>query len=241
MTHTVEVEAMGTVVAFLVAEGTNPGALAGPRQELERLEALLSPYRSTSEVARYARRERFTPGPELAEVLGLCEEARDLSDGLFDPWALPGGFDPSGLAKGWIVERVLVHCLAADVEEIVIEAGGDVVVASATPESVGIRHPRDPHALAAVVSVDAAVATSGCYERGPHLVHPRGGSVAATSATIVGGPLWLADAMATAVCIGGAPALARVCRRTGLTGFVTTTDDRLVAFPGTPLLVPSTL
>jgi thiamine biosynthesis lipoprotein ApbE len=69
-------------------------------------------------------------------------------------------------------------------------------------------------------------------------VHPRGGMPLATSATVIGGPLWLADAMATAACLGGAEALASICLRTGLTGFVTTPDQRLISAPGTPLVWP---
>jgi thiamine biosynthesis lipoprotein ApbE len=41
----------------------------------------------------------------------------------FDPWALPDRFDTSGLARGWIVERVLAACLAEAFEEVVVEAG----------------------------------------------------------------------------------------------------------------------
>ena len=45
--------------------------------------------------------------PEVAEVLELCRRAREASDGWFDPWAMPGGVDPTGLVKGWAVERAL--------------------------------------------------------------------------------------------------------------------------------------
>jgi thiamine biosynthesis lipoprotein len=238
MSHAVEVTAMGTVVGFLVPDPRVASLLAAPIAEMQRLEALLSPYQPASEVARLARGEPIAPGPELAEILALCEEAHALSDGLFDPWALPGGFDPSGLAKGWIVERVVAACLAEGIDEVVVEAGGDVAVATRAPEIIGVRHPEDPAALAAVVEVASAVATSGCYERGAHLVHPRGGLPLATSATVIGGPLWLADAMATAACLGGAEALASICLRTGLTGFVTTPDQRLISAPGTPLVWP---
>jgi len=238
MSHAVTVPAMGTMVTFLVRRVDDARLIEGGIAEMRRLERLLSPYEATSEVARLARGERIHPGPALATVLELCEEARVLSDGLFDPWRLPGGFDPSGLAKGWIIEQVLAHCLHAGVPELVIEAGGDIAVASPTPELVGVRHPEDPRALAAVVEVTSAIATSGCYERGPHLLHPDGGSPRAVSATIVGGPLWLADAMATAACVGGVEALTRICRATGLTGFVTDHEGRLRAVARTPLVIP---
>ena len=43
----------------------------------------------------------------VAEVLDLCENARRVSGGWFDPWAMPAGVDPTGLFKGWAVEQAL--------------------------------------------------------------------------------------------------------------------------------------
>ena len=34
---------------------------------------------------------------DVREVWDLCLRAKFLSDGAFDPWAVEGGFDPSGL------------------------------------------------------------------------------------------------------------------------------------------------
>ena len=39
------------------------------------------------------------------EVANLCADARDLTDGAFDPWSVPGSFDPSGYVKGWAASR----------------------------------------------------------------------------------------------------------------------------------------
>jgi FAD:protein FMN transferase len=62
------------------------------------------------------------------------------------------------------------------------------------------------------------VATSGCYERGAHLVDPRTGRPAspAASATVTGPSLALADALATGVAVGGDEALPAVA---GLAGY----------------------
>ena len=64
----------------------------------------------------------------------------------------------------------------------------------------------------------AAVATSGPYERGAHLIDPATGRPAsrAASATVTGPSLALADALATGVAVGGDEALAVV---TGLDGY----------------------
>ena len=42
---------------------------------------------------------------DVREVWDLCLRAKDLSDGAFDPWAVAGGFDPSGLVKGWAADK----------------------------------------------------------------------------------------------------------------------------------------
>ena len=44
---------------------------------------------------------------EVAEVLERCAAARELSGGWFDPWAMPGGIDPTGFVKGWAAQRAL--------------------------------------------------------------------------------------------------------------------------------------
>jgi thiamine biosynthesis lipoprotein len=54
-----------------------------------------------------------------------------------------------------------------------------------------------------VLETDRAVATSGCYERGPHLINPRDGRMLfrTASATVVGSSLPLCDALATALVV----------------------------------------
>ena len=44
---------------------------------------------------------------DLHEVIGLCRKALIGSRGAYDPWAAPGGFDPSGLVKGWAAQRAI--------------------------------------------------------------------------------------------------------------------------------------
>jgi thiamine biosynthesis lipoprotein len=92
-----------------------------------------------------------------------------------------------------------------------INAGGDIV-ASGRPAPdrnwrVGVRHPEQPDRLAAVLSItDLAVATSGTYERGEHIVDPRCGQPPAglLSMTVIGPSLAYADAYSTAAFVMGA-------------------------------------
>ena len=95
--------------------------------------------------------------------------------------------DPTGLVKGWAIEEASLVLDAAGATDFTINAGGDIV-ARGEPEPgrawrVGIRHPRLADRVAAVLAVrDLAVATSGGYERGDHIVDPRTGRAAARPA-----------------------------------------------------------
>jgi thiamine biosynthesis lipoprotein len=96
-----------------------------------------------------------------------------------------------------------------------IDAGGDIYVAGRNETGglwrVGIRHPRLPEVVAAVLRVtDAAVCTSGDYERqapagGHHIVDPRSGQSPddVASVTVVAPNAMLADALSTAAFVLG--------------------------------------
>ena len=74
---------------------------------------------------------------------------------------------------------------------------------------VGIQHPTMRDRVAAIVEGnDLAVATSGAYARGDHVLDPHTGAppVGVASVTIAGGELATADAYATAAFAMGADA-----------------------------------
>src|ERR1039457_6085063 len=91
----------------------------------------------------------------VAEVLDLCENARRVSGGWFDPWAMPAGVDPTGLVKGWAVERALAVLQEAGMEAAMVNGGGDIAVFGAPARGqawrVGIRHPWRAGALGAIL------------------------------------------------------------------------------------------
>ncbi len=228
---------MGTVVSFAVAGGGRSGQAAARAIDaacaaLHRADMTFSTWDPQSPVSRL-RRGAAALGElpaEVAEVLDLCEEARKASGGWFDPWAITGGVDPTGLVKGWAVERALAVLRDAGMQAAMVNGGGDIAVFG-TPGPgqswrVGIRHPWRAGALAGVLEVTAAVATSGSYERGPHLVNPFTGQPAsrAASATITGPSLALADALATALAVGGDEVLAVVGGLDGYAGYLIRPD-----------------
>jgi len=78
--------------------------------------------------------------------------------------------DFGGIGKEYAADRVATICREHGVDAGLVNLGGDVRAIGAQPDGrpwrVGIRHPRDPERAIAVLDVvDAAVATSGDYER----------------------------------------------------------------------------
>jgi FAD:protein FMN transferase len=208
-------DVMGTVVSLHVHEiGDSRAAVdAAIRRACDRLhelDDLFSTWKPHSPMNRLrAGRMAWDDAPrEIMEVLSLCDEVKALTAGWFDPWAMPGGVDPTGLVKGWAVEQAREILRRGGVQTAMINGGGDVALLGTTPTRrwrIGIRHPWRVDALACVLEVEHAVATSGSYERGGHLVSPKVGAMpaAVASATVVGPSLAVADGLATALAVGG--------------------------------------
>lgn len=208
---------MGLPVSVL-ARGTDAGsqdaAVRAVFAELVAVDAVFSPYRADSVVSRLARGELTLAGcdTQVQDVAARCLLARERTGGLFDAARPDRRWDPSGLVKGWAVERAARHLAAVPGVDWCLNAGGDVVVVSPSGEDfvVGIEDPSNPARLAAVAPCrGGGVATSGTAARGEHLYDPRTGAPAAgvASVTVVGPSLETADVLATAAFVAGARAL----------------------------------
>lgn len=205
---------MGTVVSIDVRdadahEDRLRDAVEAAVAWLHEVDARFSVHRPTSEIRRLDRGELALEDchPDVRHVLRACDDLRAVTGGAFDARGHrpDRGLDPSGYVKGWAVDEAADILVAAGARSFGISAGGDVVVRGepgpGKPWRVGIRHPHDPGAVAAVLALrDVAVATSGLYERGPHIRDPRTGAVpgALESVTVVASRLAVADAYATA-------------------------------------------
>jgi thiamine biosynthesis lipoprotein len=175
---------------------------------LREVDARFSTYREDSAISRLNRGELALEAADrdVREVLARCEELRQRTRGFFDArYDASGAIDPSGLVKGWAVDRGAELLDAARVLNYALNAGGDIRLrGGALPSpswSVGVEHPLLPQEIAAVLDVsDAAVATSGTYVRGEHVIdpHSRRPPSGVLSVTIVGPELATADAYATA-------------------------------------------
>jgi thiamine biosynthesis lipoprotein len=203
-------EVMGTVVVIDVYTESTSDLIAGRVAEavavLHRADEIFSLWKDDSPALRWRRGDlaALQAPAELLEVVGLCSQACAISEGWFDPWALPGGPDLTGYVKGWAAQRALEKLAGDDVTRAVVNAAGDIAIAGPALR-VGIVDPRSPGQFVAMADCVGALATSGNYERGRHLFNPRDGSFASAlaSASVTGPELGLADAMATALAVGG--------------------------------------
>ena len=217
-------DVMGTVVTIdvYVEPGTPAEGLAAPvaeaRSVLHRADDVFSTWKLDSPLSRLRRGEATLDQmpPEVAGVLVACRVARDLSGGWFDPWSMPGGVDPTGYVKGWAAERALDALRMPAVAAAVVNAAGDIAsFGGPAPGALfrfAVLDPFDRGQLACVVEHTGAVATSGTYERAQHLFdpHSRRAASAVASATVTGPELGLADALATALAVGGPEVLERI-------------------------------
>jgi FAD:protein FMN transferase len=143
--------------------------------------------------------------PHVRQVVARCDALRDETNGYFDLRTPLGSIDPSGLVKGWAVDRAAAILEGAGLHNYAVSAGGDMRVRGrAIPElawRVGIQHPLERREIAAVIeTTDLAIATSGAYARGDHVWNPHSGRspMGILSVTVAGSELATADAFATA-------------------------------------------
>ena len=215
-----EIHVWGTVL-FLdlgsasISESSIDEAVESVKTFVYEVDEVFSTYKEHSFVSRLRRGEIniYSCPSDLQQVWRLCLVARELTDGAFDPWAVSGGFDPSGYVKGWAADRIAQILLDAGCEQIQVNAAGDLTLRGgvlekniAGPWKIGVVNPDNRQEVLRIFEItDGAIATSGTYERGAHIFDPHTGTIAigAKSATVLGPDGGLCDALATALMVAG--------------------------------------
>jgi FAD:protein FMN transferase len=209
---------MGIPMSIDIRDAGDHTALAERAfQVLRDADERFSTYRLDSEVSS-ANRGDLAPSEyssPMREVILIGERAAEQSDGAFRIRTPGGQLDLDGVVKGWAAAGAADVLSAGGLRDYCLNTGGDVVV-SGSPGGgatwhVGVRSPHEAARMLAVLAVtDAAIATSGAYERGAHIVDGRTGSAATglLSATVIAEDLTTADVLATAVFALGIPGVA---------------------------------
>ncbi|MEO5680844.1 MAG: FAD:protein FMN transferase [Acidimicrobiales bacterium] len=236
----------GTVITLDVRSTVSPDYGNNVFAWFRRVDDLFSTWRPESEISRLGRLELAIEeaSPEVRIVLDLCERVRHDSGGAFDvrfaqddrvtPREGFAPIDPSGLVKGWALQRAAELLRHDGITDFSINAGGDVITAGhpepGQPWRVGIQHPSQRDKIAAAVAVtDLGVATSGRYERGDHIIDPRTGrhATANRSVTVIANDLALADGYATAALALGPAGMRWLDSLPGLASMAITEDDTI--------------
>jgi FAD:protein FMN transferase len=205
--------------------------------ELQEVDRVFSTWKSDSIVSRLGRGdiEISDCPPEVLEVLDLGEKARVDSGGAFDV-RRDGSLDPSGVVKGWAVQRAARHLDELAATDYCLNAGGDLTCRSVSGKTwtIGIENPRDQMQLVAVTKIgNGAVATSGLAHRGAHISDPRSARTPGEllSATVIADDLTSADIDATAAFVMGLDALDWL-RARHRSGVLVTADGTCLPFGG---------
>ncbi|MHC4390430.1 MAG: FAD:protein FMN transferase [Planctomycetota bacterium] len=209
-------------------------AVCAAYDEVERLEGLLSTWREHSEVSRINRAAGGEPvpvSPDTIACLAAARSAAERSGGAFDPTRVDGGFsaieidskrgtarlarpglslDLGGIGKGYALDRAGAALRARGVHSALLSFGGQLLAVGPPPAA---------HADAWVAGAlglyrlrVGSIATSATSERGGHIIDPRSGQalVGRRAVTVFADSATEADALSTAIFVGGCALAARL-------------------------------
>ena len=176
---------------------------------LEAIDNRFSPYKPASELSKFRRGEikESDLSREMKRVIRACKQAEKYTDGYFSAH-FEGKFNPTGYVKGYGIKEAWKAIEKAGYKTYCIGAGGDILARSNSAKTwnIGIQDPRNKSKILNTLSVsNGAVATSGTYERGKHIINPKTGRPAneLLSLTVTGPDIIKADVLATACFVMG--------------------------------------
>jgi thiamine biosynthesis lipoprotein len=201
----------------LVVWTTDPAAAESARRmvlsEIHRLASILNARIPTSEISLMAASHSHNPSQELAEVLAAYDHWEQRTGGIFS--IRPGGANTprnvDALGKSYIIDRAAqyVRTSGLPIEALLLNVGGDIVTWGRSCE-IAVADPDawydNAEPITRIHVRNAAIATSGMYARGPHLLDALTGSpvTTGTAATVIAPDAVTANALATTLCVVGA-------------------------------------
>lgn len=212
---------MGTAVTIEVPKLKNEAVIKAAFDRLREIDKKFSPYKKNSELSKYNRGElnEVTLSAEMKFVLHACRRTEERTDGYFSAW-YGDQFDPTGYVKGWAIAEAGRVIENEGYATYCIYAGGDILARSDGTKTwnIGVQDPGDKRKIINKLSIlNGAVATSGNYERGKHIINPKTGEAAdeLLSITVVGPDIVMADVLATAAFAMGKKGLDFIKKQKG--------------------------
>lgn len=193
-------ETMGTVASLDIPDCTDTRVFSAAFQRLEEIDKRFSTYKPDSEVSLYQSGRLDNPSVEFKQVMAACRRLEKLTGGYFSV-LFEGSYNPTGYVKGWAIAEAAELVEAAGFKTFALGIRGDVLAHGDKTWQIGIQDPFDNGELIGRLDIrDLAVASSGSYERGRHIVNPHTGRRANYWAgfTVIGDDIAIADALATA-------------------------------------------
>jgi thiamine biosynthesis lipoprotein len=187
-----------------------------------------SPYKKTSEVSKINRKEITEKdySGEMQEILSLSRDIREKTQGYFDIYH-KGYLDPSGIVKGWAIQKAAELLRERGLGNFFIDAGGDIQVEGLKDGKkwkVGIRDPFNRDQIVKVINLsNEAIATSGTYIRGDHIYNPLKKNEkidAIISLTVLSKNILIADLLATAAFAMGKKGIDFINSYQGVEGYM---------------------
>ncbi len=222
---------MGTsldLTVFADSEDQARSAEVAALKEIERLESILSTYKPGTEISRLNASTVATAcSPDLFALMELYQRWSQASGGALSATPKHGDgivldratrkvtrtanatINVDALGKAYVLDRAAAAALGqSGVSHLMLNIGGDIVFTQAPREWIaGIANPTRPHEnawpLTRLALNRGAIAASGSYARGAHIIDARGGTPALTgqSATAIAPDSVTANALATTLCI----------------------------------------
>jgi len=191
-----------------------------------------STYKPTSEISRINQGlPKSKWSDDMREIMRLCELTRAQTHGYFDIKQPDGQLDPSGLVKGWAIQRASELLQRKGVDDFSIDAGGDIQLSGDSPSGhewrIGIRNPLDRTEIVKVVGLrNQAIATSGTAIRGQHIYDPLTHKelTDVLSLSVIGPNIYDADRFATAAFAMGQKGISFIEDLKGFEGYMITQD-----------------
>lgn len=210
---------MGTAVSLDIPGCDNADIFNDVFVRLREIDGRFSPYKADSEVSRFREGQLKKQSKEFKSVVAACEGWQTKTGGYFSAF-YGGRYDPSGYVKGWAIAEAGRLINKAGLKTYCLGIGGDILARSDGGKKwrIGIQSPFDKSGLLKTLELEnGAVATSGAYERGAHIINPKTKKPADfwAGVTVTGPDITEADVLATACFAMGEKALELASKSTG--------------------------